>query len=188
MDRYTGTAGISNAVSDLIILGGFVLSIIALVDPYLPVPQDGRALDPPPVSCFVYPPWASSADQVLEFCYQTATGGKNLFYIPLSAAIAATVGNLGCVYGRVRRKETSDGIFVAYLLYFVVLVFSFLLLLLPGSWTPMKEMHRQETSAILVSVVCGLHFLAGVFSLLGISTSGVLLNGGLDQSYFLIEE
>ena len=185
MDRYTGTAGVSNAVSDLILIGGFVLSIIALVGTYLPVPQNYRFS--PPVECFVYPPRDKSTDLALDFCYRTSAGGKNLFYIPLSAAIAATVGNLGCVYGRVRRNETSDGIFVAYLLYFVAIVFSFLLLLVPGNWTPMKEMHRQETSAILVSVVCGLHFLAGAFSMFGISTLGVSLQGDLDQSYFLLK-
>ena len=76
MDRYTGTAGISNAVSDLIILGGFVLSIIALVGTYLPVPQDDRILDSPPVECFVYPPRDKSTDLALDFCYRTSAGGK----------------------------------------------------------------------------------------------------------------
>lgn len=185
MDRYTGTAGISNAVSDLIILGGFVLGILSVLDTYLPVPQDGSASDSPPVSCFVYPPRASSADQVLDFCYRTSAGGKNLFYIPLSAAIAATVGNLGCVYGRVRRKETSDKVFVAYILYFVVLLFSFLLLLVPGTWTPAGELHRQQISAGLVLLVCGLHFLIGAFSMFG--ESDVHPDGGLDQTYFLIQ-
>ncbi len=175
MDRYTGTAGVSNAVSDLIILGGFVLGVLALGGAYLPVPQDGNDRDSVPVDCFVYPLGFDSAkfvqpSSMLKFCYRTENGGKNLFYIPLSAAIAATVGNMGCVYGRIRRNETSEPIFVAYILYFVVLLFSFLLLLVPGTWTPEGEMHRQIISASLVLAVCGLHFYIGLIQLLAPET------------------
>ena len=186
MSRYTGTAGVSNALSDLCILGGLVLGCLAITA-YSPVRPGERFT--PPVSCFVYPPRVKPTDQALEFCYKVASGGKNLFYIPLSAAIAATVGNLGCVYGRIRRKETSDAIFVAYLLYFAVLVFSFLLLLVPGSWTPAAEVDRQAISAILVLTVCGLHFLIGAITT--INGAGwdrtVRLNANMDMSYFLLK-
>lgn len=148
-----------NIAGDLCILTALILGSCTVVPVNAPVPKSGDTRD-----------WSVSGK--LEYSYSDASW----FQFPgvVAGLVLATVGNLFCVVSRcsdAASKKTvgrlRNALFVAYLLYFIPLIFAFLFFFLDsgmfGNSTVIQTTaERQQFVGIVVVAITGLHFVLGL--------------------------
>jgi len=149
-----------NIVGDLCIGAALVLGIFTVLPVNAPVAKSsGDTRD-----------WSVSGK--LEYSYSDASW----FQFPgvVTGLVLATVGNLLCAVSRLldaaSKKSVGrlrNALFVAYLLYFIPLVFAFLYLFVDwGFFADGAEIQttadRQQFVGIVVVAITGLHFVLGL--------------------------
>ena len=148
-----------NIVGDLCIGAALVLGIFTVLPVNAPVAKSSDTRD-----------WSVSGK--LEYSYSDASW----FQFPgvVTGLVLATVGNLFCAVSRfsdaASKKSVGrlrNALFVAYLLYFIPLVFAFLYLFLDsGFFADGAEIQttadRQQFVGIVVVAITGLHFVLGL--------------------------
>lgn len=148
-----------NIAGDLCILAALILGSCTVVPVNAPVPKSIDTRD-----------WSVSGK--LEYSYSDASW----FQFPgvVAGLVLATVGNLFCAVSRFSDAASKNpvgwlrnALFVAYLLYFIPLIFAFLYLFVdPGFFTDGAEIQttaeRQQFVGIVVVAITGLHFVLGL--------------------------
>ncbi len=148
-----------NIVGDLCILAALILGSCTVVPVNAPVPKSIDTRD-----------WSVSGK--LEYSYSDASW----FQFPgvVAGLVLATVGNLFCAVSRCSDAASQkpvgwlrNALFVAYLLYFIPLIFAFLFFFLDsgmfGNSTVIQTTaERQQFVGIVVVAITGLHFVLGL--------------------------
>ena len=147
-----------NIVGDLCIAAALVLGIFTVLPVNAPVPKSGDTRD-----------WPAGE---LEYSYLDASW----FQFPgvLAGLALATVGNLFCAVSRFSDAASKkavgwlrNALFVAYLFYFIPLIFAFLFFFLDSgmfgnSSVIQTTADRQQFVGIVVVAITGLHFVLGL--------------------------
>ena len=147
-----------NIVGDLCIGAALILGIFTVLPVNAPVPKSGDTRD-----------WPAGE---LEYSY----GDASWFQFPgvVTGLALATVGNLFCAVSRFSDAASKNpvgwlrnALFVAYLLYFIPLIFAFLFFFLDsGFFADGAEIQttadRQQFVGIVVVAITGLHFVLGL--------------------------
>lgn len=147
-----------NVVGDLCIGAALVLGIFTVLPENAPVAKSGDTRD-----------WTAGE---LEYSYSDASW----FQFPgvVTGLVLATAGNLLCAVSRLIDAASKKSVgrlrnllFVAYLLYFIPLIFAFLFFFLDsGMFGNSAEIQttadRQQFVGFVVVAITGLHFVLGL--------------------------